>query len=147
WPDYTQSPDDSREFIRKCVFEYAHQQTMACGIWYGSRFAGGMGAHLDCANRTASVGYWIDHDLEGKGIVIRATEAMIRYLFAHWACNRIEIRCATENTRSRAIPERLGFRNEGTLRSAFLLRDRVLDIVVYSMLRAEWDAATARGPE
>jgi ribosomal-protein-serine acetyltransferase len=46
-----------------------------------------------------------------------------------------------ENRRSRAIPERLGFRQEGTLRQAELVDARYLDSVMYSMLAADWRAA------
>jgi hypothetical protein len=45
---------------------------------------------------------------------------------------RVEIRAAPENARSRAIPERLGFIQEGTLRQVECVRDRYLDNVVYA---------------
>jgi RimJ/RimL family protein N-acetyltransferase len=47
---------------------------------------------------------------------------------------RVEIRAAPENARSRAIPERLGFTQEGTLRQVERVGDRYLDNVVYAML-------------
>lgn len=55
-----------------------------------------------------------------------------------WELNRVEIIVATENRRSRAIPERLGFREEGTLRQFQLVAGRYLDCVSYSKLEAEW---------
>ena len=55
-----------------------------------------------------------------------------------WELNRIEIRAAVGNARSRAIPERLGFKQEGTLREAERVGDAYLDAVVYSMLGSEW---------
>jgi ribosomal-protein-serine acetyltransferase len=52
----------------------------------------------------------------------------------------MEIRCEPENRRSRAIPERLGFREEGTLREVQRIGDRRTDLVVYGMLAPEWNA-------
>jgi ribosomal-protein-serine acetyltransferase len=51
---------------------------------------------------------------------------------------RVEIRAAPENARSRAIPERLGFTQEGTLRQVERVDDRYLDNVVYAMLAEDW---------
>lgn len=71
--------------------------------------------------------------------------AAVRLLVDHaltvWRLNRVEIIVATENRRSRAIPERLGFREEGTLRQLQLVEGRFLDCVSYSMLAADWRAA------
>jgi ribosomal-protein-serine acetyltransferase len=50
----------------------------------------------------------------------------------------MEIHCATGNTRSSAVPKRLGFTFEGTLREAQLLDGRYVDLDVYSMLRREY---------
>ena len=47
---------------------------------------------------------------------------------------KIDIRCATGNSKSRAIPERLGFKHEGTLRRAEKLYDRWVDHEVYALL-------------
>ena len=52
--------------------------------------------------------------------------------------NRIEIRCATQNVRSRAIPERLGFKEEGLIRDAEWLYDHYVDHIVYGMLESDW---------
>ena len=55
--------------------------------------------------------------------------------------NRVEIRAAVGNERSRSIPERLGFRQEGVLRKAELVGDRYVDHAVYATLASEWRSA------
>ena len=71
----------------------------------------------------------------------RAVATVVEHALSVWELNRIEIRAAVGNARSRAIPQRLGFREEGTLREAERVGDRYLDVVVYSMLGSEWRAA------
>src|SRR3712207_6857835 len=51
--------------------------------------------------------------------------------------NRVSIACATENKKSCAIPERLGFRREGVQRQAEWLYDHFVDHVIYAALRSE----------
>jgi ribosomal-protein-serine acetyltransferase len=71
----------------------------------------------------------------------RTVRALVDQALIGWGLNRVEIRAAPENQRSRAIPERLGFREEGVLREAEHVGDRFLDSVVYGMLAADWRAA------
>lgn len=52
----------------------------------------------------------------------------------YYNLQRIDIRCATNNTKSRAIPERLGFTHEGTLRRAEKVYDQWYDHEVYALL-------------
>ena len=58
--------------------------------------------------------------------------------------HRVEIRCATGNTRSCAIPQRLGFTRECVLREAEWVNDRFLDLVVWSLLEQDYTAAAER---
>ena len=68
----------------------------------------------------------------------QACRAMVAYGFSERGLNRIEIHCAPANVKSRAIPERLGFRIEGTLRQADKLVDGYVDNVVYGLLASEY---------
>jgi ribosomal-protein-serine acetyltransferase len=64
---------------------------------------------------------------------------LISYGFTHYALHKIKIRCAAGNTRSRAVAERLGFTQEGVLRQSQLLNGQYIDIVLYGMLKSEWE--------
>lgn len=67
-----------------------------------------------------------------------AARVLVGHAFTVWGLSRVEIRAATENLRSRAIPERLGFQQEGILRRRELVNGRYLDCAVYSMLSTDW---------
>jgi ribosomal-protein-serine acetyltransferase len=96
---------------------------------------------LDWIHRSAGIGYWLGERYQGRGLMTRAVGVLIEHAVSVWDLNRIEIRAAVGNARSRAIPQRLGFREEGTLRQAERVGDVYLDIVVYSLLASEWRAA------
>jgi ribosomal-protein-serine acetyltransferase len=67
-----------------------------------------------------------------------AVSALIGHGFHTLKLNRIEIRAGVRNRRSRAVPERLGFRHEGTLQQAERLGDRYVDHAVYGLLAGAW---------
>lgn len=53
--------------------------------------------------------------------------------------NRVQIKVAIDNKKSRKIPEKLGFQIEGIEREGELLVDNVYtDIAVYSLLKKEY---------
>lgn len=67
-----------------------------------------------------------------------AARALTHHALSTWELNRVGIWAAPGNRPSRAIPERLGFREEGTLRQAQRIGERYSDVVVYSMLAEDW---------
>lgn len=100
--------------------------------------------HINLLHKNASIGYWIAKDSEGKGIMLRSCTALINHGFSELNLNRMDIRAATKNVRSRAVAERLGFGKEGILREAELVNNQFQDLVLYSILRKEWQRATDR---
>src|SRR5829696_7597457 len=106
------------------------------------RIVGAVGFRgVDWENRSTSIGYWLDAGHQGRGIMTRAVRALIDHALRDWGLNRVEIRAAPDNRRSRAIPERLGFRQEGLLSEAERVGDRYLDSVVYAILASAWPLA------
>jgi ribosomal-protein-serine acetyltransferase len=139
WLDGNTSVEESRAFIRGALKQLAARNGFACGIWHRQDLAGVIGLHhIDWANRQTSVGYWVGAPYQGMGLITKAFTVLLEYLFEELRLNRVEVACAVDNRRSRAIPERLGFQREGVLRQREWLYDRFVDHVVYGMLAAEW---------
>jgi ribosomal-protein-serine acetyltransferase len=113
------------------------------GIWWEGRLAGIIGAgRIDWENRSTNIGYWLGEAYQGKGLVTGACRALLDYLFSELKLQRIEIRGATDNPKSCAIPRRLGFSKEGVLRQAQAFDDRYLDIEVHGLLAEDWNRVT-----
>lgn len=131
--------EHARVWIQRTLDEFAKDGRFNALILFDERMIGTIGFHdLDIVNHHASIGYWIDKDHEGKGIISRCCRVLVNYLFDTMELNRVQINCNVENTRSRAIPERLGFKLEGVLRQIELNNGVYGDWAVYGLVRDEW---------
>ncbi len=140
WVDATKTVGDTLKYIQSCISNFEKQESVDFGIWYDNQWVGSIGFHYwDKINRKDTIGYWLAEDFQGKGIVTDSVKALIKYGFEKMNLNRIEILCAVENTKSVAIPERLGFTNEGVCRQNEWLYDHFIDAVAYSILVSEWE--------
>lgn len=139
WLGNIRTVEDTLAFIRSSLGQLANNNGFQAGIWHDGRLAGVIGYHrIDWDNKATSIGYWIGEDYQGRGIITQACRVLVEHAFAEWKLNRVEISCAVENKRSRAIPERLGFRLEGELHEAEWLYDRYVNHVLYAVLAKEW---------
>jgi ribosomal-protein-serine acetyltransferase len=139
WVGYESSLEDIRIYTRNMLMQFADKGIIQTGIWHQSRLVGAIGyPHLDWEDHKVEIGYWIDAGMQGRGIVTKACRTLVTYAFEQYNLNKVEIHCATGNTRSRAVPERLGFTQEGTIRQAEWLNDHYVDMVIYGMLASEW---------
>ena len=133
--------EHARQWIEGAEKAAREDGTFGSVIMFDGNIIGALGIHrLDLQNKHTALGYWIDHRYEARGIVTRCTRVLIDYLFDKMELNRVQINCNVENVRSRAIPERLGFTQEGILRQVELLNDTFGDWAVYGILRSEWRA-------
>lgn len=139
WLDKNKSPEDTTAFIRLTRKQLVDNNGFQTAIRFREALVGVIGHHeINWTNRSCSLGYWLAKDAQGRGIMTEACLAYTSHAFAALKLNRVEIRCAVENRKSRAIPERLAFRSEGTSRQAEWLYDHFVDHVVYGMLASEW---------
>lgn len=140
WVDSTRSPADSRQFLEACLQQYHNATAIHYGIRIRGQLVGVVGFHgFDRMNRVTSLGYWLARDHCRKGYMVKCVAHCIDAAFAIEKMNRLYIRCATGNTASRRIPEKLGLTHEGTQRQAEFLYDHFVDLDVFSILADEWD--------
>jgi ribosomal-protein-serine acetyltransferase len=140
WLDGTTSVEDTRSFIESNLKGYAENKSMTTFILYKGEVVGTAGYNqLDWSNKIAYIGYWLGKGYQGNGIMTRVAGALTDYAFNELKLNRVDIRVAVENKKSRLIPERLGFVNEARIRKAEWLYDHYVDHIVYGMLAEDWN--------
>ena len=139
WVDYTRSIEDERAFIRSLQAQYLGDNGFACGIWYQKQLTGTIGYHpIDRIKSQVEIGYWLAAPFQGKGIMTKACRVMVDYAFTRLGIQKVVIRCALGNTRSCAIPRRLGFQYEGIVKQGEWLYDHFVDLNVFGMLASDW---------
>lgn len=139
WLDLMKTPEEFRAYVTGAEKRNAEGIEYSCVILYKEEIVGRIGLYfMDKMNRIASIGYWVSEEHQGEGIISKACEAVLQYGFEELNLNRIEIKCGTGNSKSIAVPKRLGFQREGIIRQGELLNGRFVDLYLYSMLRDEW---------
>jgi len=139
WVDMTIKKEDTVEYIKMCLTGFSENKNLNAVILFKGNIVGIAGFNnLNWSNKTAYIGYWLGKEYQGNGIMTRVSRALTDYALTELNLNKVEIRAAVENKKSRSIPEKLGFVNEGCIRQAEWLSDHYVDHVVYGMLVDEW---------
>ncbi len=139
WLDARYGLTNTRDFIHYTLQQFAENLGVFAAIYYDRSMVGTISLNrMDWQNRSGYIGYWLAESYQGRGIVTASCQPFIHHTFAVLKLNRVVIYCASENQRSRAIPERLGFVHEGTAREAEWLYDHFVDHEIYSLLHREW---------
>ncbi len=130
-----QALEDTVEFLDRARRQCESSDGFQAAIIRDGRIVGVVGyTGVDWTNRSTAIGYWLTAGEEGRGTMTEAVRAMADHAHSIWKLNRVEVRVAIGNTRSLAIPQRLGFGYEAALRKALRIGDRHVDLAVYSLL-------------
>lgn len=89
------------------------------------------------ALRSAVLGYWIDREAAGRGLVPRSVALVIDHLFAELGLHRIEVTVRPENTASLRVVEKLHLRPEGMRRAAIHVDGAWRDHLVFALTAEE----------
>ena len=96
-------------------------------------------------NQTATMGYWIGLPYVRKGFMSEAISALVHYAFGTLDISRIESACLPENTPSRKVLEKCGFKYEGVAQAYIQIDGRWRTHVLYAALRYDRRGKTDTG--
>jgi RimJ/RimL family protein N-acetyltransferase len=100
------------------------------GAWLG-----GCGLNqFNHVHHFGNLGYWTRTSRTGRGIATAAVRLLARFGFEALKLKRIEIVAAVGNQASQQVAEKAGATREGVLRSRHVVRDKVYDAVMFSLL-------------
>jgi ribosomal-protein-serine acetyltransferase len=124
----------TKQFLARRERDHREGNGFEMALVREGHIVGAVGLTVDPVAGAGSLGYWLGQEHEGAGLMTGAVKAVVDHAFNEMKLHRLEIRAAAGNIRSRAIPERLGFEQEGVLREAERVGDEYQDLVVYGLL-------------
>lgn len=133
WALAEQTIEQLRAHIAERLQLFIAGTSIPCNIYAGDQLIGNIELRINSYNSIAEIGYWIDEDFEGRGVVTRACRALIEH-GTKIGVRRFELYTAAHNERSGAVARRLGFAHEGVLRASTPLGDQRFDSNVYGMV-------------
>jgi len=100
---------------------------------------GGTGLHKRVGDKAVEIGYWIDKGHINQGLATEVSSALVKVAFEILDMRRVEIHCDPRNIRSAAVPKKLGFIHETTLRERLPGVDGGwTDLMIWSFFRADY---------
>lgn len=144
WMPWAYNEPEPIEFKVERLKRFRAEFDLGQGFVYGifnkeeSRVLGSTGLHARIGEQQLEIGYWLHKDFINKGIVTESTAALVKVAFEIVHVHRLEIHCDPGNFASAAIPRKLGFAHEGTLRAKTPFLDRWSDSMVWGLLDVEY---------
>lgn len=111
--------------------------TVSFAIATPKELIGGIGFVLgtDVFRDTAEIGYWLGEPFWNRGIATRAVRVFTDWGFERFALRRIFAGVFETNLASARVLEKCGYVCEGRLRKSILKDGRVLDELLYAVVR------------
>ena len=150
WATHEPQPLDQKvQLLRRFRSEFDRGEDFVYGIFdrEESEVVGGSGLHTRVGGDAFEIGYWIRADRIGRGLATEAAAALTRVGLEVCGVDHIEIRVDPANSRSAAVPRKLGFREEATLRRRLpsFGGEGPRDAVVFSLFRDQLAESPAAG--
>ena len=139
WAQQMPTLEESESFstMHRCKFLAREELVLLLFLKGKNTIVGSSGLHrIDWNIPKFEIGYWCRKRFQGQGYITESTEAITKFAFENLGAKRVEIRCDLKNVRSQRIPNRLGFRWEGTLRNNSLSPSGELqDTLVFAKIK------------
>ncbi len=135
-------------FIEQKYIEWQRGEAFCFGIWHKGEYIGEIS--LKYADQNIPCGefsYFVLREYEGKGHITSSVQLLLPFAFDRLQLRKLQIRCSSDNVRSRHVAVRSGFVLEGILRDMFLCADdkTLRDMYCYGMTANDYRSTILNG--
>lgn len=110
WLAEVKTVEDSAKFIRAIIEKRDKNVRYGYGMIYDGRVAGHMSIMHLSDEQFPEIGYWLDHELNGKGITSKAVQALTDFGLNTLKLQKILIKAKPENVASNRVAEKCGYK-------------------------------------
>jgi ribosomal-protein-alanine N-acetyltransferase len=97
-----------------------------------------LGGVLLGAFQNAHLGYWIDAEHQGRGLMTEAVRAATTFAFKTAGLHRVQAAVMPRNTGSQRVLEKAGYRREGVAERYLFIAGRWEDHLLFAVTGEEW---------
>jgi len=128
------------ERLRQFRAKFDLEQDFIYGIFnpQENRLIGGTGLHTRIGAEALEIGYWINKNYINHGYATETSAALTKVAFEIQQVKRVEIHCAVENIRSAAVPRKLGYTHEATLRKRSFANGQLSDTMIWTLFAEDY---------
>lgn len=137
--------EHAQAFIAETHDQYASGQTVSLGVHIQAtgELTGIVSLRLSMSHRSGNLGYWTGLQYQNRGYACEAAKGLLRHGFTEMNLNRIAGQCFSDNPASARVLEKCGLSYEGCTREAFLKNGVFKNMLLFSLLRSEYEPSEA----
>jgi RimJ/RimL family protein N-acetyltransferase len=131
--------------IRAWHAQFDTDQDYVYGIFdrANSAVVGGTGLHERIGRNAREIGYWVHVEAANRGFATEAAAALTKAGFEFLGLDRMEIHCDVRNVWSAAIPRKLGYVHDATLRRRAITVGAPADSMIWTLFADEYPGSPA----
>lgn len=123
-------------------FRSGHSLGLGIHLRETDELIGVISLRLSAAHRSGHLGYWVAAHRRNLGYTTEAAAAIMAFGFAELALHRVGSQCFARNQGSARVMEKIGLQYEGCMKGAFLKNGVHEDMLLYGLLRVDWQPAS-----
>lgn len=135
WPQFVASEEDTCKNVQGNMMLHQRGYAKMFLIFAQENVVGVISFNqIEPLNKAAYIGYWLDEEHQGKGIMSQALQALIHHYAQRQEIRRFVIKCRVENVESNQVALRNGFQLEGCMQQAEFLNGDYYDVNLYARI-------------
>jgi RimJ/RimL family protein N-acetyltransferase len=150
WVPWVAGEENDLEQRLACLRRFRSEFDSGGQLVYGifncpeTQLLGNSGLHICSSATTRLITCWIYKDFLNQGLATEAVSALIKVAFEIERVQRVEMHSDPDNTRSTAVPGKLGFVHEATMRKCDQMTNgEMRDTMIWTMLAEDYPASPA----